>query len=103
MSILQMSKIVQILTKNQFKELHSSADQSLMSADGYVIEKMAKNAVEVSVIVAVSQKLNSVSYTPCEMVFDPRSNLMDYLISPSRLSDKINDICYVTFAKRLRF
>ena len=95
-------KGVQILTKNQFKELHSSADQSLMSADGYVIEKMAKNAVEVSVIVAVSQKLNSVSYTPCEMVFDPRSNLMDYLISPSRLSDKINNLCEVIAQKTVK-
>jgi 5-(carboxyamino)imidazole ribonucleotide synthase len=54
---------------------------------------LAKEAVEVSVIVAVDQQLESKSYAPCEMVFDPKSNLMDYLITPSRLDEKINTAC----------
>jgi len=86
-------KGVQLMTKNKFQSLVDNDNESLKSIDGYVIEKMAKEAVEVSVIVAIDQQLNSVSYAPCEMVFDPTSNLMDYLITPSRLSKEINKGC----------
>lgn len=86
-------KGVQLMTKNKFQGLIDSDNESLKSVDGYVIEKMAKEAVEVSVIVAIDQQLNSVSYAPCEMVFDPTSNLMDYLITPSRLSEELNKKC----------
>ena len=86
-------KGVQLLSKNQFQKLLTNNDNSIQSPDGYVIEKLAKEAVEVSVIVAVDQQLESKSYAPCEMVFDPKSNLMDYLITPSRLDEKINTAC----------
>jgi len=86
-------KGVQLMTKNKFQNLIDNDNESLKSIDGYVIEKMAKEAVEVSVIVAIDQQLNSASYAPCEMVFDPTSNLMDYLITPSRLSEEINKKC----------
>jgi 5-(carboxyamino)imidazole ribonucleotide synthase len=81
------------MTKNKFQSLIDNDNESLKSIDGYVIEKMAKEVVEVSVIVAIDQQLNSVTYAPCEMVFDPKSNLMDYLITPSRLSKEINKGC----------
>ena len=86
-------KGVQLMTKNKFQSLIDNDNESLKSIDGYVIEKMAKEVVEVSVIVAIDQQLNSVTYAPCEMVFDPKSNLMDYLITPSRLSKEINKGC----------
>ena len=46
-----------------------------------------------SVIVAVAQDGSTSTYPPCEMVFDPRSNLMDYLIAPSSLSEETNAAC----------
>lgn len=86
-------KGVQLLTKNKFAALKSNNDASLSSEHGYVIEKLAHNAVEVSVIVAVGLDGSTTTYPPCEMVFDPRSNLMDYLIAPSSLSDNTNMQC----------
>jgi 5-(carboxyamino)imidazole ribonucleotide synthase len=43
--------------------------------------------------VAVAQDGSTSTYPPCEMVFDPRSNLMDYLIAPSSLSEETNTAC----------
>ena len=86
-------KGVQLLNKQKFEELNNQKDESLISEYGYVIEKLAKDAVEVSVIVAVAQDGSTITYPPCEMVFDPRSNLMDYLIAPSSLSSDTNQRC----------
>ena len=86
-------KGVQLLTKSQFENLKNHQDKSLISEHGFVIEKLANNATEISVIVAVAQDGSTATYPPCEMVFDPRSNLMDYLIAPSSLSEEINTAC----------
>lgn len=86
-------KGVQLLDKQRFRELQSNGDEGLSSPDGYVLERLAKNAVEVSVIVAVGQDGEQLTYPPCEMVFDPKSNLMDYLIAPSSLDNDINSKC----------
>lgn len=86
-------KGVQLLTKSQFEKLKNQKDESLTSEHGYVIEKLANNAIEVSVIVAIAQDGSTTTYPPCEMVFDPRSNLMDYLIAPSSLSEETNNAC----------
>ena len=86
-------KGVQLLTKEKFAALLAAKDESLKSKHGYVIEKLANNAIEVSVIVAVAQDGSTSTYPPCEMVFDPRSNLMDYLIAPSSLSEETNAAC----------
>ena len=51
-------KGVQLMTKNKFQNLIDNDNESLKSIDGYVIEKMAKEAVEVSIIVAIDQQLN---------------------------------------------
>jgi 5-(carboxyamino)imidazole ribonucleotide synthase len=86
-------KGVQLLDKQKFETLVAAQDEGLQSEYGYVIEKLAKDAIEVSVIVAVAQDGSTTTYPPCEMVFDPRSNLMDYLIAPSSLSDDTNQQC----------
>lgn len=86
-------KGVQLLNKEKFATLQAARDESLTSEYGYVIEKLANDAIEVSVIVAVGQDGSTTTYPPCEMVFDPRSNLMDYLIAPSSLSDETNAAC----------
>jgi 5-(carboxyamino)imidazole ribonucleotide synthase len=86
-------KGVQLLTKEKFATLLAAQDESLKSEHGYVIEKLANNATEISVIVAVAQDKSTSTYPPCEMVFDPRSNLMDYLIAPSSLSEETNTAC----------
>ncbi|MDB4106983.1 5-(carboxyamino)imidazole ribonucleotide synthase [Bacteroidia bacterium] len=86
-------KGVQLLDKTEFNKLKENNDQGLLSDSGYVIEKLAKDAIEISVIVSVAQDGTTSSFEPCEMVFNPKSNLMDYLIAPSSLSDSINKEC----------
>ena len=95
-------KGVQLLTKSQFENLKNHQDKSLISEHGFVIEKLANNAIEVSVIVAVAQDGSSITYPPCEMVFNPRSNLMDYLIAPSSLSLEINQKCEALALKAVK-
>lgn len=95
-------KGVQLLTKSQFENLKNHQDKSLISEHGFVIEKLANNAIEVSVIVAVAQDGSSITYPPCEMVFNPRSNLMDYLIAPSSLSLEIIHKCEALALKAVK-
>lgn len=86
-------KGVQLLSKTSYSELAKNNDESLHSETGYVVEKMANDAKEISVIVAVAQDGSTHSYEPCEMVFDPKSNLMDYLIVPCSLNAELIDRC----------
>lgn len=86
-------KGVQVLTKANFNLLYSSTDRSIKSSSGFVIEKFVKEVTEVAVIVGVAQDGSISSFDPCEMVFDPNSNLMDYLIAPSSLTSEINNRC----------
>ena len=95
-------KGVQLLNKQKFNDLLAANDESLTSEYGYVLEKLANDAVEVSVIVAVAQDGSTTTYPPCEMVFDPRSNLMDYLIAPSSLSDATNQQCELLALKAVK-
>jgi 5-(carboxyamino)imidazole ribonucleotide synthase len=53
-----------------------------------LLEKLADIEMEVSVIVAVDQKGHIACFPAVEMVFDPVLNLVDYLISPARLSEE---------------
>jgi 5-(carboxyamino)imidazole ribonucleotide synthase len=94
-------KGVQLLNKAKFAKLLNNKDDSLSSEYGYVIEKLAENAIEVSVIVSVDQLGNQATYAPSEMVFDPESNLMDYLIAPSRLNSEINKKCEAVALKAI--
>ncbi len=95
-------KGVQLLTKQRFSSLVAADNSSLTSEHGYVLEKLAQDAIEVSVIVAVAQDGSSITYPPCEMVFNPRSNLMDYLIAPSSLSLEINHKCEALALKAVK-
>ncbi|MBR9859921.1 ATP-grasp domain-containing protein [bacterium] len=79
-------KGVQLLSKSSFKSLIDSGDESLKSEHGYVIEKIVKKAREFSVIVCIGRAGEVNTYRASEMVFDPKANLMDYLISPADIS-----------------
>jgi 5-(carboxyamino)imidazole ribonucleotide synthase len=86
-------KGVQVLNKQQFAKLREANDASLTSETGYVIEQLANQPTEISVIVAVDLSGNIQTYAPSEMVFDPKSNLMDYLIAPSQLTAEVIAKC----------
>ena len=51
-----------------------------------VIEKLVSIDKEISVIVARNEKGDTAVYPAVEMVFDPRYNLVDYLMSPATLT-----------------
>lgn len=54
-----------------------------------VLEKMVNVHKEIAVIVCVNQNGETAIFPPAEMLFDPYLNLLDYQISPARLSEKI--------------
>jgi 5-(carboxyamino)imidazole ribonucleotide synthase len=56
-----------------------------------VIEKLVAIKKEISVIVAKNDNGETSVYPPVEMVFDPRYNLVDYLLSPADLTQEQND------------
>ncbi len=56
-----------------------------------VIEKLVAIKKEISVIVAKNDNGETAVYPPVEMVFDPRYNLVDYLLSPADLTKEQND------------
>lgn len=92
-------KGVQLLSKGEFQSLHTSGDAALQSEFGYVIEHLCEDAREVSVIVAVAQNNDVKTYTASEMVFDPKANLMDYLICPAQISQEVLDHCTALASK----
>ncbi|MDB5284104.1 MAG: phosphoribosylaminoimidazole carboxylase ATPase subunit [Bacteroidota bacterium] len=53
-----------------------------------VIESLVSIDKEISVIVAKNANGETAVYPPVEMVFDPRYNLVDYLISPAQLTQE---------------
>lgn len=54
-----------------------------------VLEARVDIAMELSFIVARSPSGEVRSYPPIEMVFDPALNLVDYLVSPARVDDRV--------------
>lgn len=52
-----------------------------------VVEKLVSIQKEISVIVARNEQGDTAVYPPVEMVFDPRYNLVDYLVSPANITD----------------
>ena len=54
-----------------------------------VVEKMISIKKEISVMAARNPKGDVVSYDPAEMIFNPRANLVDYLISPADISSDL--------------
>jgi 5-(carboxyamino)imidazole ribonucleotide synthase len=53
-----------------------------------VLEKLVDIEKEISVIVAKNANGETAVYPPVEMVFDPRYNLVDYLLSPAEISEE---------------
>ncbi len=53
-----------------------------------VLEKLVNIDKEISVIVAVNENGETAVYPPVEMVFDPKYNLVDYLLCPAQLEQK---------------
>jgi 5-(carboxyamino)imidazole ribonucleotide synthase len=54
-----------------------------------VLEKKVQIAKEIAIIVAMNEKGETAIYPAAEMVFDPFLNLLDYQISPAKLSEKV--------------
>lgn len=54
-----------------------------------VLEKMVNVHKEIAVIVCVNQNGETAIYPPAEMLFDPILNLLDYQVSPARLSERV--------------
>jgi 5-(carboxyamino)imidazole ribonucleotide synthase len=54
-----------------------------------VLEKLISIEKEISHIVAISEKGETVIYPPVDMVFDPDLNLLDYQISPADIPDQM--------------
>lgn len=54
-----------------------------------VLEKMIQVHQEIAVIVAVNDKGETAIYPPAEMVFDTRYNLLDYQLSPARITKEV--------------
>lgn len=66
--------------------LNSAADLKKAFDAPAVLEKKVALTMEISVIVARGADGTMRTYAPVEMVFDPRLNLLDYLIAPANLS-----------------
>lgn len=56
-----------------------------------IIETIADIKMEMAVLVCVDEKGNQKFYTPVEMVFDEKLNLLDYLICPSSLDAELQN------------
>ena len=54
-----------------------------------VLEKMVDIKKEIALIVAMNNKGETAFFPPVEMIFDQVLNLLDYQLSPARISDEI--------------
>ena len=54
-----------------------------------VLEKMVNIKKEIAIIIGMNDKGEAAVYPPAEMIFDPVLNLLDYQLSPARLSEKV--------------
>lgn len=56
-----------------------------------VLEEKIHLKHELSILVARTEQGEVAIYPPIEMVFDPQAHLVDYLIAPARVSQKVHD------------
>jgi 5-(carboxyamino)imidazole ribonucleotide synthase len=68
-------------------QLKSADDFDKAFTESSLLEKKVEIEKEIAVIVSRNHT-GMVVYEPCEMVFDEKLNLVDYLIAPARLTDK---------------
>lgn len=69
--------------------LKTKEDVKKLPKEPCLIESLVDIDKEIAVIVARNEKGQVVAYPSVEMVFDPIANLMDYQVSPSNISKKI--------------
>lgn len=69
--------------------MKTKADMELGFNAPSVLEKMVDIQKEIAVMIAVSTKGETAIYSPVDMVFDPRLNLLSYQLSPASLPEKV--------------
>lgn len=69
--------------------MKTNADMELGFDAPSVLEKMVDIQKEIAVMIAVSAKAEIAIYSPVDMVFDPRLNLLSYQLSPASLPEKV--------------
>jgi 5-(carboxyamino)imidazole ribonucleotide synthase len=67
----------------------SEALQSMPFSGNILIESFVPNALEIAVIVAIAQDGSHAVYPAIEMYFNPKSNLVEFLFSPARISTEL--------------
>jgi len=67
----------------------SEALQSMPFSGNILIETFVPNALEIAVIVAIAQDGSHAVYPAIEMYFNPKSNLVEFLFSPARISTEL--------------
>lgn len=67
--------------------LHTPADFFKGFTEPSLLEKLVDVQKELAVLVAVGLNGETAVYEPTEMVFDPKLNLVDYLIAPADLTE----------------
>ena len=67
----------------------SEAIQSMPFSGNILIESFVPNALEIAVIVAIAQDGSHAVYPAIEMYFNPKSNLVEFLFSPARISTEL--------------
>ena len=67
----------------------SEALQSMPFSGNILIESFVPNALEIAVIVAIAQDGSHAVYPAIEMYFNPKSNLVEFLFSPGRISTEL--------------
>ncbi len=71
----------------QIIETEADLDKSFDAPS--ILEKKVDIAKEIAMIVAISQKRETVFYPPVEMIFDNYLNLLDYQICPANIEEPI--------------
>lgn len=68
--------------------IRTDADIQKAFEEPGMLEKLVDIDKEISVIVACNESGETAVYPPVEMVFNPKYNLVDYLVSPAQLTDE---------------
>ena len=71
--------------------IHRPEDASTAFTGPSVLETRADIALELAVLVVLTDDGAHVTYDPVEMVFDPRFNLVDHLRAPARIPAEVAD------------
>jgi 5-(carboxyamino)imidazole ribonucleotide synthase len=73
------------------QSIESTQDWDKGFTEPGMLEKGVDIDMELSVIVVINEAGESVSFPAVELVFDPKYNLVDYLLSPARISAALEE------------